>query len=188
MKVLQFIRDEFAGLFALAVRQWPSTSLGFRLRRAFWRRRTGVANLAMARGARIEECRFVKFGDQIEIGEGVEIIADGVDGLQVWIGSHVQFARGVYVRSSNHRFDERTRPIMDQGHVSKRVSFEGTDYAIVIEDDAWIGANAVIVSGAHVGRGAVIGAGSVVTGVIPPYAIAAGVPARVIGERKGGQP
>ena len=113
-------------------------------------------------------------------------VADGTDGLTVHIGSNILFARGVYLRSANHGLDDRHRPIVEQANVSKRVTFGGADYAIVIEDDAWIGANAIIVSGAHVGRGAVIGAGSVVTGVIPPYAIAAGVPARVIGERKGG--
>ena len=52
--------------------------------------------------------------------------------------------------------------------------------AIVIEDDVWIGESAIIMSGVHIGRGAVIGAGAVVTKDIPPYAVAVGVPAKVI--------
>lgn len=51
---------------------------------------------------------------------------------------------------------------------------------IVLEDDVWIGANSTILSGVHIGQGAVIAAGAVVATDIPPYAIVGGVPARVI--------
>lgn len=51
---------------------------------------------------------------------------------------------------------------------------------IVIEDDAWLGARVIVLRGAHIGRGAVVGANSVVTGTIPPYSVAVGSPARVI--------
>jgi acetyltransferase-like isoleucine patch superfamily enzyme len=53
----------------------------------------------------------------------------------------------------------------------------------VIEDDAWIGFGAIIMAGVRIGRGAIIGAGSVVTKSVPPYEIHAGVPAHKIGER-----
>ncbi|HEY3886617.1 MAG TPA: DapH/DapD/GlmU-related protein, partial [Vicinamibacterales bacterium] len=103
--------------------------------------------------------------------------------LKVYIGSNILFARGVYLRSSNHVIDDRHCHILDQGHTSKCVRFDGADYAIVIEDECWIGANVVVLSGAHVGRGAVVAAGAVVTAVVPPYTIAAGVPAKVIAAR-----
>ena len=51
---------------------------------------------------------------------------------------------------------------------------------IIIDDDVWIGQNAIILSGVHIGQGAVVGAGAVVTADIPPYAIVGGVPASVI--------
>ena len=54
---------------------------------------------------------------------------------------------------------------------------------IVIEDDAWLGLGVIVLDGVTIGRGAVIGAGAVVTGDVPPYAIAVGVPARVVGSR-----
>lgn len=53
----------------------------------------------------------------------------------------------------------------------------------IIEDDAWIGFGAVIMAGVQIGRGAIIGAGSVVTKSVPSYEIHAGVPAKKIGER-----
>lgn len=51
---------------------------------------------------------------------------------------------------------------------------------IVVDDDVWIGQNAVVLSGVHIGQGAVIAAGAVVSKDVPPYAIVAGVPAKVI--------
>ena len=51
---------------------------------------------------------------------------------------------------------------------------------IIVEDDVWIGIHAIILSGVHIGRGAIIAAGAVVTNDIPPYAIVGGVPAKLI--------
>ena len=51
---------------------------------------------------------------------------------------------------------------------------------ISIDDDVWIGQNAIVMSGVHIGQGAVVGAGAVVTKDVPPYAIVCGVPAKVI--------
>jgi len=56
----------------------------------------------------------------------------------------------------------------------------GVPTPVVIEDGVWIGARVVVLRGAHIGAGAVIGANSVVRGVIPPHTVAAGVPARVV--------
>ena len=57
---------------------------------------------------------------------------------------------------------------------------EGTSKPICIEDDVWIATRATILKGARIGKGAVIAAGAVVTKDVPPYCVAAGVPARVI--------
>ena len=61
---------------------------------------------------------------------------------------------------------------------------EGTYGPVVIEEDCWIGSHAVILKGVTVGTGAVVAAGAVVTRDVPPFAIVAGVPARVIGDRR----
>lgn len=54
------------------------------------------------------------------------------------------------------------------------------DKDIVVEEDVWMGINVTLLNGAHIGRGAIIGAGCVVTGEIPPYAIAVGNPCQVM--------
>ena len=90
------------------------------------------------------------------------------------IGRRVTMGAAVHVLAENHQFRDADRPISDQGV---------TRHGIVIEDDVWIGSAAILLDGVQVGRGAVIGAGAVVTRDVPPNAIAAGNPARVIGTR-----
>ena len=55
---------------------------------------------------------------------------------------------------------------------------------MIIEDDVWIGANVVLLDGAIVRRGSVIGAGSVVRDELPPYSINVGSPTRIVGYRQ----
>lgn len=64
----------------------------------------------------------------------------------------------------------------------------GARAPVVIEDDVFIGTQAVILKGVHIGRGAVVGAGAVVTRAVPAGAIVAGNPARIVGRADGGQP
>lgn len=94
----------------------------------------------------------------------------------VRIGDHVLIGQSVHVHAENHNFADAQRRINEQG-----VTYQ----EVVIEDDVWIGSCAMILAGVTVGRGAIIGGGAVVTTSIPPYAIAVGVPARVVGRRGG---
>jgi acetyltransferase-like isoleucine patch superfamily enzyme len=184
-RMIQLVLDECRGLAVFMIRSWPNTPFGHWLRRVYWRRRTGVRKIFVGRGADLGDCRLLVLGENIEFGEDVEFVVDGPPvGHPVYIGSNLLVARSVYLRSSNHRFDDATRLIMEQGHVSKAIEYQGATYSVVIEGDNWIGANVIILSGARIGVGCVIAAGAVVAGEIPPYAIAGGCPARVIGFRK----
>lgn len=89
----------------------------------------------------------------------------------VQIGSHVNLAQGVVVSALNHGFEHPDLRIDEQ---------PVTTSLIQIDDDVWIGANATITAGVHIGTHSVIGAGSVVTHNIPPYSLAVGTPARII--------
>ena len=88
------------------------------------------------------------------------------------------------MRSANHKFDRTDIPIQHQGHYSSEIQFNRRKYSVVIEDDIWIGARVIILSGTHIGKGSIISAGSVVSSKIPPYSIVVGNPGRVISKRK----
>jgi acetyltransferase-like isoleucine patch superfamily enzyme len=91
------------------------------------------------------------------------------------IGDHVRIAPGVTILGADRNVKQRGALIVDQGRTHKATRIGG---------DVLIGAGVVILPGCTIGSGVVIGAGSVVNADIPPYAIVAGVPARVIGERE----
>jgi len=90
----------------------------------------------------------------------------------VEIGDHCMFANGCFVTDANHRYDDLEKPVTWQGFSTKGPTRIG--------DNVWCGANVVIASGVTVGERCVIGANSVVNGDLPPFSIAAGVPARVL--------
>jgi len=89
----------------------------------------------------------------------------------VEIGSHVNLAQGITVTALNHNFDDTQKRIDEQGVSTNPVT---------IEDDVWIGANAVILPGVTIGNHCVVAAGAVVTKDVPPHSLVAGVPAKVI--------
>ena len=92
----------------------------------------------------------------------------------VEIGEHCMFANGCFVTDGAHRFEDPDTPVPWQGFTTKGPTRIG--------DNVWCGANVVVTSGVTIGERAVIGANSVVTTDIPPRAIAAGAPARVLRE------
>jgi acetyltransferase-like isoleucine patch superfamily enzyme len=89
----------------------------------------------------------------------------------VTIGNAVIFAQNVVMSGLNHSYENIDLPICKQ---------KETTALIMIEDECWIGANAVITAGVTVGKHCVVAAGSVVTKSIPPYSVAVGNPARVV--------
>lgn len=107
----------------------------------------------------------VQIGDHTRVGLHNTIIGP------VKIGHHVNLAQGITVTALNHNFDDTTKRIDEQGVNTNPVT---------IEDDVWIGANAVILPGVTIGNHCVVAAGAVVTKDIPPHSLVAGVPAKII--------
>lgn len=112
----------------------------------------------------------LKVGDHSNIGPYSYIGCSGY----IQIGNHVMISPRVSIYAENHVFDDPRIPMKEQGVRKEEV---------IIEDDCWIAANSIILAGVTIGKGSVIAAGSVVTTDIPPYSVAAGVPARVIKQR-----
>lgn len=129
-----------------------------------------------------EQCRLrtssmvIPLGGHVNIGAnsgvGPFTILYGQGGLD--IGENVLFAAHTVVIPANHRFDDVSTPIRQQGATKKGVT---------INDDVWVGANCTILDDVEIRTGAVVAAGSVVTESVPEYSIVAGTPAKVVGTR-----
>jgi acetyltransferase-like isoleucine patch superfamily enzyme len=87
------------------------------------------------------------------------------------------FGPEVTIRGGSHVIEYVGRFMKDIRDDEKRPE---DDLGVIIEDDVWVGTRAIILHGVHIGRGAVVAAGAVVTKDVPPYAIVGGVPARII--------
>ena len=107
----------------------------------------------------------VIIGDYTRIGLHNTIIGP------VTIGNHVNLAQGITVTALNHNFSEKDKRIDEQGVSTGQV---------VIGDDVWIGANAVVLPNVSIGRHCVIAAGAVVTKDVPDGCVVAGIPAKII--------
>jgi acetyltransferase-like isoleucine patch superfamily enzyme len=114
----------------------------------------------------------------LTIGRGSVINSGCVlyTGNGIRIGRNVLIAANCTFAPTNHAFADPDRPIRTQG-------FQPSRGGICIGDDVWIGANTVLVDGAQIGSGSVIGAASLVRGALPRFCVAFGVPAQVRGWR-----
>jgi virginiamycin A acetyltransferase len=127
---------------------------------------------------------FVKFkpaggtGDLL-IGEHVVINSGCVlyTGQGIKIGNHVAIAANCTFAPVNHAYKDKAQLIREQGFLPGKGG-------IVIEDDVWIGANCVLLDGAILRRGCVLGAGSVVRGELAAYTVYAGQPLCIVGQRQ----
>lgn len=119
------------------------------------------------RGAKVD-WSYTSVGKGSTLGKRCKI--EGAD-----IGCYVMMGEDVLILRRNHRFDNLNVPMALQGF--------SCDKLVNIDDDVWIGSRVIILPGVRIGRGSIIGAGSVVTKDVSPFTIVAGNPARYIKNR-----
>ncbi|PQA77460.1 CatB-related O-acetyltransferase [Rhodoferax sp. TS-BS-61-7] len=147
----------------------------------------------------MNKSEFLTFGKNIHIGIGTRLWAP--DSIE--IGSHVYIGKQVHIEANceigdycllanrvaiigrnDHDYTAVGFPMRYAPWIgSKRFPSPHREDKAVIESDVWLGFGAVVLTGVTIGRGSVVAAGSVVTKDIPPYSIAAGVPAKVVALR-----
>ena len=148
-------------------------------------------NVRIARGAQLngpqirigDACRIFpgaiidSYGGHVTLGRNCSVnpyaLLFGHGGLA--IGDNVRIAPHCVIVPANHVFDDPDQLIYSQGE---------TRLGITIEGDVWLGAHAVVLDGTHIGEGAVIAAGAVVSRDVEPYTVVGGVPARLIKRRR----
>lgn len=128
--------------------------------------------------------------DQLTIGKYVHIASNVhiQTGSEIKIGNHVMLSNGVKLYSSSNTYknnDELIPKKLISMSSSSPISDQIIKYdPIIIDDYAFIGINAIVLPGVHIGRGAIVGAGAVVTKDVSAYTIVAGVPATFIKNRQ----
>ncbi len=141
------------------------------------RRRTRIDVLpfnpfSLGEGSTIEDFSTINNGvGAVIIGNNSRIGIGNVVIGPVTVGNNVILAQNIVMSGLNHGYEDINLPIHKQ---------PVSTAPIFIEDDSWIGANAVVTAGVTIGKHCVIAAGAVVTKDIPPFSIAVGNPARVI--------
>jgi len=169
--------------------------IGFSLRKIVFKRLFSVKNITVGRNTffmsysniqigenfRIESNALLSASDgELSIGNDVCLMQDSkinANRSTIKIGNYVLIAPNVVIQGTSHNPKYTGKPILLSGDSENKKS-------VYIEDDVWIGANAVINPGVKIGHGSIIGAGSVVTRDVEPYSIVGGVPARLIKKRK----
>lgn len=135
--------------------------------------------LKIGKGTQIGSFTKIKASDgPLTIGAHVTIGSNSflsADKAGVTIGDHTMFGPNVTVVGNSYRFDRLDIPMCQQEKTSK---------GIVIGSDVWLGSGAIILDGVKIADGVIVGAGSVVTKDIEAYQIVAGVPAKVIKDRR----
>lgn len=138
------------------VRRWGLRFLGVNM----------CKDVRFYQGFHIRSPKGISIGDGSSIGP--KVLLDGRKGLT--IGKNVTIAYEAIVWTLNHDYND--------------IHFCGKGAPVVINDYAWICSRSIILPGITIGEGAVVASGAVVTKDVPPYAVVAGVPARIIGQRE----
>ena len=169
-EVSGLLRERFAQMFRgselcsiTACSYLPSNSVRIAVLRA-WGARVG-AGCAVHHGLAVRAARRVSIGGDCWIDEGVRL--DGRGGLS--IGGHVSIGSEVQIWTAQHDW--------------RSPDFAYTAAPVRIGDRAWVNTRSIILPGVVIGEGAVVAAGAVVTKDVAPWALVAGVPARVVGTR-----
>jgi acetyltransferase-like isoleucine patch superfamily enzyme len=140
---------------------------------------------AVTLGPRVHLCRGVKLepsqvegravfgrielGEHVFVGERTTIVSHE----RIAVGARTMIAHNCSLMDFNHGIEAGGPPSRLPGRTAE----------VVVEEDCWLGAGVIVLPGARVGAGTIVGAGSVVTKSLPPGVIAAGVPARVLRSR-----
>ena len=132
--------------------------------------------------------RYAELGPlgSMDVGDRTSIQDRSILVCDVSLRRYCMLSLNVLMTSGVHYFDRWPHLLIrDQDRRVSESAEQSSAHSrpIVVDDDCWLGMNAVVSPGVHVGRGCVIGANSVVTHDLPPYSVAAGTPARIIRQR-----
>lgn len=175
MKTIKRIKQLFGYFIYVYICSWmPHYQLGHTWKIPKYLRSFSSKLMFKSCGRKIDIGRFCKLNFNIEIGNKSSIGDNAYIQGNVKIGNNVMIGPQVMMIASNHNYSDRRIPMNQQGANSK---------GIIIEDDVWIGARAIILDGVIIREGTIVGAGAVVTKNTEPFTVIGGNPAKLIKRR-----
>ena len=165
----------FQGLYYSFARHLPPATSNSLISRLSKKSRALVCKQifhSIGQNVNIEHGAYFGSGRLVDIGDNSGIGVDCHVPPNIQIGKDVMMGPEVLIFRRNHRFDNVDIPMRLQGYEEAP--------PVVIEDDVWLGARVIVLPGIRIGNGAVIGAGAIITKDVPPFAVCAGNPARVV--------
>jgi len=134
----------------------------------------GISKAKIGKNSRIWPTVLLRNAERIYIGDNTtinhnNILWAGRQSAVIRIGNNVMTGPNVQMIAYNHYY-ENGQPLREYF----------TEQDIIIEDNVWLGANVIVLAGAKVGRGVLVGAGAVVIGDLPPHTVCVGVPAKAV--------
>jgi maltose O-acetyltransferase len=132
-------------------------------------------------GVWIEPPFFCDYGSQITIGDDsfVNVNCVFLDAAPIHVGAHVLVGPGVQLLTVSHPLGAVERIVPPEERRPEQAPYRTSARPIVVGDRVWLGAGSIVLPGVTIGANAVIGAGSLVTGDVPPNSLAYGQPCRV---------
>lgn len=133
-------------------------------------------NTTIGRGFSIENPENVFIGKNTFINSNIALMSSD---SKIYIGNNVMLSTNVFIITGDHRSD-----MVGEYMINVKEKLPENDKQVIIEDDVWVGAGAIILKGTKIGRGSIIGAGAVIASKsIPPYSVCVGNPARIVKSR-----
>jgi acetyltransferase-like isoleucine patch superfamily enzyme len=173
--------------FVVLLSSWVPGALGLFLRSKLYPLVMGAVgrNVVFGMNVTLRHPHKIQIGDNVVIDDQCCLDAKGTNnrgilignGVRVRVGKSILMAAYTYLVGGDHLFDRTDIPVLEQGRTARGID---------VGDGVWLGTHVVVTDGSTVGRDAIIGAGAVVVGEIPEFAIATGIPAKVQRDRREG--
>ena len=179
IRIIKLLIRDIAILVETIICSLPTCNIFNYLRKMYFEIFFKIKNIHLIHSGIKIPCKTnISLGKNLVISDNVEI--NSCDSSGIYIGNDVVFGPGTYLRSANHDYKKPETPLLHKKHTFHNISYQNKKYSIVIEDNVWIGAKSIILSGAHIKKFSVVSAGSVVKkGDFPERAILEGNPAKL---------
>ena len=165
-KIIKHLKIEFVSLFENFITYYPDTKIGKSLRGFYFgnKFKKKGKNLNLMHGFRVSHPEKIVVGDRFSCNIFTYLNCGNCNGI--YFGDNVALGPNVYIRSANHVYNKDNTDVRDLGYQETKIAYKDNFYSIIIEGNNWIGANCTILPGTFIEKGAIVGAGCVISGKI----------------------